>query len=293
MMNIDTSDAIVSKIKNAEWWQGSVVEDGTLRSVEPNLPEGFAYWIMASQTCNLYNNDFQKISKVEWIAANVVKQSTTACRGGRNPRLLETKASSSEGETWLICDTQERHWGRRENLALLAPCMALKNIPALGQSEQHKDNFSAWLARGYTRLELSDELNTALTKGKFMSAIDKLLTAHEADIFGIFIKVSDNNKNSPEHVKPPCDMDLRVVVSKEATLKDVRTKLAELFSTANIKVEKGEAKTSREKILAEDFSIILDQQALPALRWDATLIEQHLRFNFRDYLSGPEEDAME
>lgn len=291
-MNIDTSD-IVSKIKKAEWWQGSVVEDATLRSVEIDLPQGFAYWIMASQTCNLYNNDFQKVSKVEWVAAKVVEQSMTVFRGGRNPRLLETKASNPSTEMWLTCDTQERHWGRRENLAEISPCMALENTPLSNQSERHKDNFSAWLARGYIRLELSDELNAALTKGKFMSAIEKLILVHEGDIFGIFIKVSDENKNAPQYVQPPCDMDLRVVVSSEMKLEAVRSKLSELFSTANIEPENGSPKTSRERILADKFSIILDQQALPATRWDATLIEQHLRFNFKDYLSGPDEDLME
>ncbi len=293
MTNIETSDEIVAQIQNAGWWQGSVVDDATLRAVEPSLPSGFDYWVMATQTCNLYNKDLLRITKVEWVAAKTVAQSVTAQRGGRNPRLLEAKASDAMSEAWLVCSSQERHWGLRANLARIAPSMALRNALGPGQSEKHKDNFSAWLARGYTRLELSDELNQALADGKFMAAIDKLVAAHEADIFGIFIRVADENGSPPEHVKPPCDVDLRIVVSREDKLDAVNKKLADLFAKPSVSPGAGKPLASRETMLANDHGIILDQVAIPAIRWDATLIEKHMRFNFKDYLSGPDEEGME
>lgn len=289
MTNTATSDAeIVAKIQQEGWWQGSVIEAGALRSVEPSLPEGFDYWVMASQTCNLYNNNLEKISKVEWVGANKVDKSEPKQKGGRNPRLLETMASHPNGDVWLVCNTQERHWGRRANMARIKPSMALKNALGAAQSERHKDNFAAWLARAYTRLELSNELGHALDKGKFMAAVEKLIDAHEADIFGIFIKVSDDEGASPEHVKPPCYVDLKIVVERRGDLEKVNKKLADLF---NAEFATPNGKKTRTQILATDHKIIVDPQAMPAVRWDATLIEQHMRFNFNDYLSGPDEDG--
>jgi hypothetical protein len=293
MTNIESADETVAKIRNAGWWQGSVVDEATLRGVEPTLPGGHDYWVMATQTCNLYNKDFAKISKVEWVAAKRVLDSVPAQKGGRNPRLLEVKASSQEGEVWLVCNSQERHWGHRANIAKIAPTMAFINAKGQGQAENHKDNFATWLARGYTRLELSDELNQALADGKLMAAIDKLVAAHDADLFGIFIRVADEQKSLPEHVKPPCEVDLRIVVSQESNLEKVRKKLEDLFAKASVDVGPGKPKLSRETVLANDHGIILDQQAIPASRWTATMIEQHTRFNFKDYLSGPDGDDLE
>jgi hypothetical protein len=103
MTNIESADEIVAKIRNAGWWQGSVVDEATLRDVEPSLPCGHDYWVMATQTCNLYNKDFAKISKVEWVAAKRVLDSVPAQKGGRNPRLLEVKASSAQGDVgWFV-----------------------------------------------------------------------------------------------------------------------------------------------------------------------------------------------
>lgn len=293
MTNTESNQEIIAKIRNAKWWQGSVVDDATLRLAEPSLPFGWDYWVMATQTCSLYNNDLAKISKVEWVAANKVLDSVPTQKGGRNPRLLEVKASNLQGDTWLVCNSQERHWGQRTNLSSMAPSMALINAQDLGQAENHKDNFATWLARGYTRLELSDELNKALADGKLMTAIDRLVATHDADLFGIFIRVADEEKNRPENVKPPCDVDLRIVVSQEDNLEKVRNKLNDLFTKGTIEVGTGKPKVSREAILAKDYGIILDQDAIPASRWTATMIEQHTRFNFKDYLSGPDGDGLE
>jgi len=171
--------------------------------------------------------------------------------------------------------------------------MAFINAKGQGQAENHKNNFATWLARGYTRLELSDELNQALADGKLMLAVEKLVAAHDADLFGIFIRVADEQKNPPEHVKPPCEVDLRIVVSQESNLEKVRKKLDDLFAKASVDVGPGKRKVSRETILANDHGIILDQQAIPASRWTATMIEQHTRFNFKDFLSGPDGDGLE
>lgn len=292
MTNIATSDTeIVEKIKQAKWWQGSVIEDEQLRTVEPTLPQGFPYWVMASQTCNLYNKDLCKISKVEWVGATKMDKSEPSLRGGRHPRLLETKASNDQGEVWLVCHGQERHWGRRGNMASVRPSMGLKNTQNSSQSEQHKDNFAAWMARAYTRLELSNELGDALAKGKFMAAIEKIVEAHEADIFGIFIRAYDEKNNPPEHVKPPCNLDLRIVVSAANKVDGVSKKVEEVFSEKNIPRDGG--KISRIKALGEDFKVVVHPIAMPAARWTATLIESHLRFNFNDHLSGPDEAGVE
>jgi len=59
--------------------------------------------------------------------------------------------------------------------------------------DRHKDIFARWLARGYTRLELSDELGRALEAGKFKQAIDNLVKRHERQIFGVFFELTAFN----------------------------------------------------------------------------------------------------
>lgn len=290
MTNTAISDQeIVARIRDAGWWQGSIADAEALAKLDASLPPGFDYWVVATQTCNLYNKNLEKVAKVEWIGARDMRETDPLLRGGRNPRTLEAKATGSRGELWIVCDSQERHWGPRACLAKLTPTMALVNAQGLSQSERHKDNFAAWLARGYTRLELSDELGKALNDGKFLEAMRKLAAAHEADIFGMFIHVSDEQNNPPEKVLPPCDVELTIVVSRAVALNDVANKLTELFDAKNLPGPKG--KISRVSALRGAQNVRLVHAAVPSGLWTVDRIEQTLRLNFNDYYSGPQQDG--
>jgi len=262
-----------------------------LAAVEPSLPHGPTYWVVASQTCNLYNGNFEKIPKVEWIAASAVEETKrdAMLRGGRNPRLLEVMASDGKEGLWIVCDCQQRHWGTRANLASLCPQLALKDEFGADADSRYKDIFVRWLARGYTRLELSDELGGALTDGKFSQAIATLVKAHEKSIFGIFLKLDPDNETekNPEEIKPPCGVDMAVVVRNESDQQKIKDKLRELFDDKT--VPHSPNKISRAEALKASFDVSLVHAVIPAVRWNVTDIENSIRYNFHDHLSGSDE----
>jgi hypothetical protein len=292
----ELSKELAGKIREAGWWQGAVAETSALKAVGETMSSSHAYWIMASQTCNLFNTDFDKISKVEWIAARTINESERSAlnRGGRNPRLLEAVATNDSESLWLLCDSQERHWSPRTCLAKFSPCAALRDDPKNNPDERYKDIFARWLARGYTRLELSNELGDALRDGKFSQAIDNLVKSHEKDIFGIFIKLDPHveDQEGQENVKPPCGIDMAVVVRNEKDLPEVQKKLVDLFDQKTIPKPLQE-KISRVTALKVDVQIHLTHKVVPASRWTVNDIETAIRYNFNDYLSGSDEAAGE
>jgi len=287
------SKELAAKIRDAGWWQGSVADAATLKTVEPSLPDGPAYWVIASQTCNLFNEDFRKISKVEWIAAHALEdaQRNANLRGGRNPRELETMTQGELGDLWIRCESQERYWGSRARLAEIEPHSALKDDSGKDPEKRYKDTFACWLGRGYTRLELSDELGLALSRGKFVQAIDNLVKAHEGSIFGIFINLNprEEGQELPEHVKPPCEIDMKVVVRNEAALSAVKKKLKELFDDPIVPNVANVGKISRVEALKTEVAVYLVHDAVPASRWTVQDIESSIRYNFNDYLSASNE----
>ena len=46
-------------------------------------------------------------------------------------------------------------------------------------------------------------------------------------------------------------------------------------------------------MLGNDYGVIVNPQAMPAVHWDAPQIEKQMRFNFNDDLSGPDEVGIE
>lgn len=283
---------LAGKIRGAGWWQGSVVEAAVLGQVDPSLPGGATHWVVASQTCNLYSSDFERIAKVEFVGARLVPegQGKAAMRGGRHPRQLEVLATGEAGQAWILCDSQARHWGARSCLAKLAPAMALRDDPGGAPDDRHKDIFARWLARGYTRLELSDELGVALDKGKFKQAIDNLVKRHERQIFGIFFELDafDQEQVGIENIKPPCGMDLTVVVRTEEHVGPVSQSMSELFDDATVPNPSG-PKRSRVDAMKADVGLSFAHKVAPAHRWTVPDIERSVRYNFPDHYSGSDE----
>jgi hypothetical protein len=125
--------------------------------------QGYDFWVLATQTCNLYNDNFDAVHSAEWVGAKKIERLTGAQASGSNPRRLHCAATTSAGtdpeEALLLdCDIQARHWTPRRILSELKPLpVAFRDGEAGG--DRRKDSFIGWIARSYTRLELSDELN--------------------------------------------------------------------------------------------------------------------------------------
>lgn len=292
----ESGEALAGMIRQGEWWQGSVIRADILRGLDGALPEGPTHWVIASQTCNLYSSNFEQIPKVEWIAARILKEGEgdPMMRGGRNPRCLEVQATcQGQPATSILCSCQERHWSSRTVLTRVTPTMALRDDLRGDPNEQHKDIFARWLARGYTRLELSNSLNDALKGGGFPKAITNVVKRHERAIFGFFLAIDaldggENSGVSVADIAPPCGLDLAVVVRHDEHIAEVAKALGENFDAPTVAGEKGQKKKSRKECLAE-LGVQLEYRVVPAARWSVTDIEGTVRYNFPDYLSGSNE----
>ena len=269
-----------------------MIADAKLRTKSPALPEGYDYWVLATQTCNLYSDNFEAIRLAEWVGANVIAEKGRQASGA-DPRSLHCCAtaapcSGNNDKLVLDCDIQARHWTDRRILALLdSPTMAFRDGESA--SELRKDSFVGWIARSYTRLELSDALNVALGKSKIEDIIDKLLKRHHGLIYGVFLDISDDHENSAVLVKPPCFLELIFVVYRSEDEAPVKASLQEVLSQKvdNPKYQPGPnvAKMIERRHVPDKFMIQFQSAVRTMDQWSAVQISRCLRYSFVDHLS--------
>lgn len=281
-----------SSIKELGWWQGSIIRDADLRAISSGLPAGCDYWVLATQTCNLYNENFDSIHSVEWIGARTITKLGLP-RSGADPRRFHCRAltishASVAEELLLDCDIQARHWTNRRLLAELKPLStALRD--GSRADERHKDDFIGWVARSYTRLELSDVLNVALGKSKIADIIKKVLNDHHPRIYGVYLEISDSEDRATAFVEPPCEVELFFVVYDSSdegpvkeTLHDVLKQKVEnpkYFPGPNV------SRMIERRHVPEKFNIDFESMVKPMAQWSAVEINKCVRYSFFDHLS--------
>ncbi|MEN5045137.1 hypothetical protein [Pseudomonas koreensis] len=190
MANIDIDLATV--IKSTGWWQGSVISEKRLQSHSSD-DSGDGWWIVASQTCNLYNPDFCKIPVVELIAARKVEKLDKSFSRGNNPRLLHLEAIGNSETVYFEVDIQKRTWLNRAQLASLGS----PDYEVVDSSRdthdwtntQWLDNFAGWIARSYTRVTLPDDFNTILKESRIQDVLDSKLL-RSTKLYGIYLNIS-------------------------------------------------------------------------------------------------------
>ena len=280
-------------IQELGWWQGSVISDGDLRVCVTDLPVGFDYWVLATQTCNLYNENFDSIHSAEWIGAKAIAEFDGLRACGSDPRRLHCRASTSAQtvpleELLLDCDIQARYWISRRFLAKLKPLSMTLRDDA-GANEKEKDKFIAWVARSYTRLELSDALNDALRRSKIRDIIEKVLKGHHASIYGVYLEISDEHESSTASVEPPCAVELTFVVYKAADEASVKQTLQAVLmqKVENPKYFAGNnvAKNIERQHVPEKFNIEFTHAVRPTAQWTVDQINACVRYTFNDHLS--------
>ncbi|MGU3346806.1 hypothetical protein [Pseudomonas monsensis] len=194
MANIDID--LATEIKSAGWWQGSVISEKRLQNLSSD-DSGDGWWIVASQTCNLYNPDFCKIPVVELIAARRVETLNKSFSRGNNPRLLHLEAIGNGETVFFEVDIQKRTWLNRAQLASLGfPDYEVVDSSRDTQdwtNTQWLDNFAGWIARSYTRVTLPDDFNTILKDSRIQDVLDgKLLRSNK--LYGIYLNISSANE---------------------------------------------------------------------------------------------------
>ena len=287
------------QIKDLGWWQGSVVPDGDLRSKSPTLVQGYDFWVLATQTCNLYNDNFDAVHSAEWVGAKKIERLAGAQASGSNPRRLHSTATTSEGtdpekDLLLDCDIQARHWTPRRILSELTPlAVAFRDGEAV--SDRRKDSFIGWIARSYTRLELSDELNAAITQSKIKDIIDNVLHAHHELIYGVFLEITDEQESATVLVKPPCFIELTFVLhdatdeaSVQATLKEVENQ--QVDNPRYVPGPNVSRKIARKHV-SQKFEIDYESAVRLTSQWSASQISKCVRFSFVDFLSNSRASA--
>ncbi|MDU8630761.1 hypothetical protein [Pseudomonas syringae group sp. 243L2] len=184
--NVELAEAI----KKAGWWQGSVISGERLQS--HCGVDGDIWWIVASQTCNIYNSDFEKIPVVEVVAATRVAKIDNALSKGNNPRLLHLEAIGKGETVFFEVNIQRRIWISRDALAGIGDpdydIVDSDRESAGWMKSQWLDTFSGWLARSYTRITLPDEFNVILKESRIQEVLDgKILRTDK--LYGIYLNI--------------------------------------------------------------------------------------------------------
>lgn len=193
--NVDVN--LAEAIKSAGWWQGSILPESSFNGEQPT-GQGDGWWVITSQTCNLYNIDFGKIPVFEMVAAKKIDitELDKAVAKGNNPRVLHVQAMGDGETTYFEIDIQNRAWVKRARLVELgAP--AYEIIDAHRESHdwvnnQWLDSFAGWISRSYTRVTLPDEFNHILRQSKIQAILDSKLRSES--LYGIYLSINHDHE---------------------------------------------------------------------------------------------------
>jgi len=177
----DEAEKLIAQITENRWWQGSVIPDKSLSGFVEQK-SNIDYWVVASQTCNLYNPDFKKIPVFELIAGRKIDKCLPQFSKGDNPRIIHVEAFSDNGKISVEIDIQKRNWLPRHLLAELEKPIFNVQDSKCGDDPYLKyqwlDNFIGWLARSYNRITLPDKFNEAMRLSRIEEVLQKKLTKH-------------------------------------------------------------------------------------------------------------------
>lgn len=289
---------LVQHIRALGWWQGSVIDHGALAAV-CEVPQAAEYWIVTTQTCNLYSADFEQIPVFEVVAATRIDDCSGKYVKGDNPRTLHVKAEKDDAEVALSVNILNRLWLPRKALASIAPAFHIvdqtRDYGEGWRRNQWLDLFSGWMGRSYTRVALPDEFNIAFGKSKIAGIIQEKLVKRESEIYGVFISIAHDSEEEWDGVLglmlPPYLLELMVVVYKDVDPDPIQAQLIQqLFndkvedntSSANppLKVTRGE--------LAAKHNIRINKNSVSVrVTTEVNLddLRHYIRYSLIDHLS--------
>lgn len=220
----DVAQTLLSAIATKKWWQGAVISGDDLPQIEDNYSD-VECWVVASQTCNLYNPSFQNVPVFELVAASSIGACHPEKVRGDNPRILHVEAMSSDGTIFLELDIQKRRWLPRSLLAgLSAPRLYIRDAERGTDPDwlknQWKDNFSGWLGRSYTRVALPDFFNDAIKFSRVKEVLEDKLIKHKDDLYGIYLELNADSEDAWQGVlgemPPPYLLGITLVTYETA-----------------------------------------------------------------------------
>lgn len=292
---------VVQAIKNGAWWQGAVINTKRMAHHQAEA-DGVDFWIVASQTCNLYNSNLEKIPNFEVLAAKIIDACNPQFTKGDNPRILHLEAISENSTIYLEVDIQKRAWLPREIMAdLVAPdylvCDAFAEHDPNWIKKQWLDLFSGWIGRSYTRVALPDEFNTSLNDCRIKEVIEKKLTKNANDLYGIYISLLPDADGPWNGIlglmPPPYQLSILLVTYMEADLEKILHNFKEQIFTDKISSGKKDADGKAIETTRAELAISLDikiiKQGIQAMTiGEVSLLDlkQYIRYSLIDHHSN-------
>ena len=284
--------ALQKEIKAKKWWQGALISGDSIPEIKDEY-SNVEWWIIASQTCNLYSSDFKKIPVIEIIAAKNIAECDSSKTKGDNPRVLHVEAHSQQNvKINLEVDIHKRCWISRDLLAKIeTPIYRLLDNTENANHNWH-DVFIGWLARSYTRITLSDEFNDAIVKSKIEKVILGYLRKQKDDLYGIYFLIERDADESWDgmlgEMPPPYQLGVLLVTYKGVDPEPIKnTFVSKIFDDPVQDPEDSNKKIKRAE-LAKRYGIRIIKQDIDARSLDAITIDDlktYVRFTFIDYLS--------
>jgi hypothetical protein len=195
------------------------------------------------------------------------------------------------------CDIQLRHWSHRPVLAQVAPLpQRLRDETA---PERQKDGFIGWIARSYTRIELSDELNLAIQRATIDKLISAVVRKHGELLQGVYLRIAMDSETSATEAKPRaddmCEMGIVFVTHTADGADQVRPSLVTLMDAEVANPARADdpqsSKLAARRSVAKHYGIRLDAICRPATEWTAHEIATSIRHSLKDHLSGSDAAA--
>jgi len=214
----DIDTLCIDQIKKLGWWQGAFSFKSNLKEKGIEISFECDYWVLASQTCNICSDNFESVPLVEWIGANKIDENTykgsSIKSSGSHPRNLYVYATSNDGseKVYFSLEIHARVWFDRRILSELTPLSIQLRDVGISDAENQKDAFIGWMARSYTRVELSNELNDALTESRVIRLLDKGVVGISSDLYGIYLDIESDDGAHPTHLIPTASNMCRIEV---------------------------------------------------------------------------------
>jgi len=263
----------------------------------PNVHNDITWWVIASQTCNLYNPGFDKVPVFEIIAATQIDQCAKNMIKGDNPRILHVKAQAETEIIALELDIQKRVWLSREILAQLpTPTYHIldtkKEYDGQWMKKQWLDNFIGWLARSYNRVALPDSFNDAVKNSRLKEILEKKLTKHSESLHGIYLSIESDSDKPWEgvlgHMPAPYLLNIVLVVFEDIDPQPIKNQLQTQIFDDQIKDPNCNSNKITRSELAKQNGIRLIREDIEARSVsDISLLELKslIRYSFVDHLS--------
>lgn len=293
-ISADVNEALLIAIKEKKWWQGSVIPASSLGLEDQSDAN---YWVIASQACNIYNPNFEKVSVFELVAARQIDECDPKMTKGDNPRILHLVARSQDDIIALELDIQERRWLSRSLLAQIPrSTIYIRDAKRDEGPDWNKnlwlDNFIGWMARSYTRVAFPDEFNDSMRASRIEEVLKEKITKHQDKLYGIYLLVSadadDEWHGILGEMPPPYLLEIMLITYEDFDPEEIKKELIQRLFIDSIQDPKEKSQKVTRGQLARRHNIHIIESSIDARTISGiNLLELKslVRYTFVDHLS--------